>query len=179
MKKTLCVFMGSKYGIPDDNQVISSILGNLINKNKYKLLYGGGNNGLMGVVSRAFYYSGGEVSAVTTNYFAESVKGNNVIPIKSLKKKTLLTRLQGLIDHGDVFVALPGGIGTLTEIVSVLQLNQLKEIKKPIYLVNYDGYFDKLLGFLSHQMRHGYIKKNHMNLHVFNNVLDLVKHLNQ
>ncbi len=176
-KKTVCAFLGSRHGFTDDNQIISSIMGNLLDKDKFKLLYGGGNNGLMGVISRAFFYSGGEVESVTTQYFADS--GSDVIPQNQLIKPDLMSRLRALIKHGDFFIVLPGGIGTLTELTMVLQLNKLEEMDKPIYIINYKGYYNKLLDFITHQKQNGYLKgKDKFNMHVYSDVLELVNHLN-
>lgn len=176
-KKVIAVFLGARSGFTNDNKIVASIIGNTLSKKKFKMLYGGGDSGLMGVISSAFYYSGGEVEGVTVDYFVKNIKRSN--PIKLTVETDLISRLTKMIHKADIFLILPGGIGTLTELTLVLQLNELEEIDKPVYLMNYNHYYDLLLQLFNEQVKKGYL--NHQakfNLKVFTNPIALINHLN-
>ena len=176
-KKNIAVFLGARPGFTDENKIIASVIGNTLSKKKYKMLYGGGHSGLMGVISSAFYYSGGEVEGVTVDYFVKNIKNGK--PIKLTVEDDLISRLTKIIKQADLFLILPGGIGTLTELTMVLQLNELEEMNKPVYLMNYNGYYNRLLELFYEQISKGYLnKKAKFNLNVFNDPISLIQHLN-
>ena len=132
-------------------------LGKSIAKNELGLVYGGGSLGLMGETARSVLEAGGHVTGI--------------IPDFLVKRERMLTDVQQLIvtqdmherkmtmfEHSSGFVALPGGIGTLEELVEVSTWAQLDQHDKPIILANIDGYWNPLIELISHMREELFIR---------------------
>jgi len=139
----LCVFCGSKKGINPIFEKSTILLGKIIATNKIKLIYGGGQEGLVGAISKSVINHGGCVEGVIPNFF--SIPPVKTRSLKITIVKSMNERKKKLINISDVFCILPGGIGTLDEFFEIITLRQLKKLNKPIILVNWDGYWNKLL----------------------------------
>ena len=116
----------------------------------HRLIYGAGNSGMMGAVSDALIEGGGEAIGVTPQFFvlAEETRDDLTEVVIS---DDMSTRRSWMIDHGDAFIALPGGMGTLDEITEVMtyrRLGLLGEMYKPIMVYNVNGYYDRFFDFL-------------------------------
>lgn len=119
-------------------------LGRLLAQAGHTLLYGGSNLGLMGTVSSAALAEGGNVVGVIPTFFSEDIILSQ--PVTQLVRvASLAERKAYLIAHSDAFIALPGGIGTLDEVSEVMVANQLRQLDKPMLLLNIDGYYDAFL----------------------------------
>jgi uncharacterized protein (TIGR00730 family) len=160
MIKNICVFCGSSSGEGSlyKQQAVKLVI--LLAKNNIRLVYGGGNIGLMGVIADTMLVAGGEVIGVIPEHIKKIEVAHNSLTemhvVKSMdERKTLMTKLS------DAFIAMPGGYGTLDELFEVLSLNQLSIISKPCGILNVDGYFNHLLKYLDHGVEEKFIRQAH------------------
>ena len=116
----------------------------------HTLIYGAGNSGMMGAVSDALIEGGGEAIGVTPRFFilAEETRDDLAEVVIS---DDMSTRRSWMIDNGDAFIALPGGMGTLDEITEVMtykRLGLLGKVNKPVMIYNVNCYYDRFFSFL-------------------------------
>ena len=132
-------------------------LGHRLALGGHTLLYGGSNLGLMGVVSSAALQEGGRVVGVIPTLFSEEIIRSQ--PVTELVRvRSMAERKEYIIARSDAFVALPGGIGTLDEVLEVMVANQLKQIDKPMYLLNLDGFYNLFLEQLRQMHQMGFVR---------------------
>jgi hypothetical protein len=121
------------------------------------LVYGGGCIGLMGEVATITAEHGGEVVGVITHKFVAHEQANEncdeLIVVNTMQERRTL-----MMNRGDAFIILPGGIGTYEEFFEVLVGRQINDHTKPIGIVNVDGYFDPLLKMLEHGIEHNFMR---------------------
>lgn len=157
--KTVCVYCGSGPGTNPRFVEAAVAFGKTLAEDGIRLVYGGGSIGLMGAVAKSVLDHGGAVTGI--------------IPKFLTKRENALKRVQELIvtpdmherkrlmfEHSDAFVALPGGIGTLEELVEQLTWQQLGRHSKPILLANIDGFWEPLLALLAHMRETEFIRPN-------------------
>ena len=133
-------------------------LGKLIAELDYRLVYGGGRVGLMGCVADGCIGAGGQVRGVITDKLMQievAHEGLESLEITS----SMSDRRNRMIEDSDVFIVLPGGVGTLDELFEVLALTDLEYHQKRVGLLNTFGYYDQLLAFLDHATKEGFIAK--------------------
>lgn len=116
----------------------------------HTLIYGAGNSGMMGAVSDALIEGGGEAIGVTPRFFilAEETRDDLTEVVIS---DDMSTRRNWMIENGDAYIALPGGMGTLDEITEVMtykRLGLLGKVNKPVMIYNVNGYYDRFFSFL-------------------------------
>lgn len=158
--KSLCVFCGANPGNSPIYAEAATALGRLMAKNKIRLVYGGGNVGLMGTIADAVLAGGGQViGVIPESLVAKEVAHRGVTELKVVK--TMHERKQLMCNESDAFVAMAGGFGTLDEICEILTWNQLGIIAKPTALLNVNGYFDPFVKFLGSCVKEGFIKEPH------------------
>ncbi|MFL5240105.1 MAG: TIGR00730 family Rossman fold protein [Rhizomicrobium sp.] len=145
-KKTACVFCGSSVGRNPSHLETARRSGELIGRKGCRMVYGGGASGMMGEVARAALTAGAEVIGVRPSPLdhLERPQGG----IEMIHTPDLFERKQRMIGMSDVFLVLPGGLGTLDEFFEVITTAQLGMHEKPVILVNTDAYFDPLLALL-------------------------------
>ena len=146
--KKICVFCGSQVG----NQFFfekSRSLGEELALRGLTLIYGGGNQGLMGAVASGCHEKSGDVIAVIPT-FLNQVENPKNHPYEKRVVKTLFERKKEMVEIADGFIALPGGIGTLDEITEVLALLQLRQLAKPIGFLDLNGFYTPLFAMLKH-----------------------------
>jgi len=127
-------------------------------------VYGGGDVGLMGVAARAALENGGEVIGIIPRGLKEREQGLEELS-ELIITETLRERKGLMFERSDMFVALPGGFGTLEEVVETLTLRQLRYHDKPIIFLNVAGYFDPLLQFFDHAVAEGFVHPAHLKLY--------------
>ncbi|QLQ78462.1 hypothetical protein HG537_0A07090 [Torulaspora globosa] len=181
---SVCVYCGSSFGNDSKYSDQAKALGELLYKLKWRLVYGGGSTGLMGMIAQSAMGPGcdGKVLGIIPNALVakereccddadvnaklkESVdnhKGST--PISSKYGETCVvpdmhTRKRKMAEESDAFVAMPGGYGTLEEIMECITWSQLGIHGKPIVLFNIDGFYDRLLEFIGHSIKEGFISK--------------------
>ena len=158
MKPTfsLCVYCGSRMGESTAYAHAAQAVGTWIGKHQGQLIYGGGNNGLMGVVAQATAQAGGRVVGVIPQALVDKEVARRECD-ELFVVQTMHERKQMMAERADAFLAIPGGIGTLEELFEVWSWRQLGYHHKPIGILSVEGYFDGLIGFLSHATERGFI----------------------
>lgn len=144
---TICVYCGSRAGSRPEYRSAAEALGRAIGLRGWRLVYGGGNVGLMGVVADAALAAGARVCGVIPDSLMRREVGHRGLD-ELLVVDTMHERKQAMAERADAFVAMPGGIGTLEEFFEVWTWRQLAYHQRPIALLNTVGYWDALLGFL-------------------------------
>ena len=153
----IAVFCGSS--MPRNKEIVeaAAVLGRRIAQDGHTLVYGGSNLGLMGIVSGAALEAGGRVVGVIPTFFSDDIIHSQ--PVSELVRvRTLAERKEYLIAHSDAFVALPGGIGTLDEVLEVMVANQLHHLGKPMILLNLGGYYNPFLAQLDAMRAEGLLR---------------------
>lgn len=144
MRPTICVYCGSGKGLNPRFAEAARILGKSMAEAGIGLVYGGGSNGLMGEVARSVLAHGGHVTGIMPENLIEIEP-----PLREVQELRLVASLHErkwqMFQRSDAFVALPGGIGTLEELVEQLTWVQLGHHRKPVVIVNIDGYWEPLL----------------------------------
>ena len=153
---SVCVYCGSRNGIQPEYADVARQVGTWIGQHNGQLVYGGGNNGLMGLVAQATADAGGRVVGIIPK--ALQTKENTRTACTELHVvDTMHERKHMMAERADVFLALPGGIGTFEEFFEVWTWRQLGYHDKPVGLLNLNGYYDGLLSFLSSVVSHRFM----------------------
>jgi uncharacterized protein (TIGR00730 family) len=159
MTKSLCVFCGSQHGADRRFRAAAMRLGELVAGAGLKLIYGGGRVGLMGAVADAAMAAGGEVLGLIPARLLEREVGHRAIT-ELIVARDMFDRKDQMIARADAFVVLPGGLGTLDELLEVVTLRQLGYHNKPIVLVNLAGYWDPLVALVDQVITNGFAAPN-------------------
>ena len=155
--RKICVFAGSSSGKNQNYKLISNELGQLIAKQNFHLFYGGGNTGLMGAVADSCLEAGGKVTGVIPKFLCDiEVDHKGLTDI--IMTNTMHERKSIMYDKASVFIALPGGIGTLEELMEVLTWKQLRQIKSKILIVNTDNYWENLFKLFDDLVNNEFMK---------------------
>ena len=132
------------------------MVGQWIGKHQGQLVYGGGNNGLMGLVAKATADAGGRVVGIIPKAL-QSHENTRTACDEVHVVDTMHERKRMMAERADVFLALPGGIGTFEEFFEVWTWRQLGYHDKPVGLLNTEGYYDGLLSFAQHSVTQGFL----------------------
>ncbi len=160
---SLCVYCGSRPGKLESFTQTAKAVGEWIGQHKGQLVYGGGNNGLMGIVAASTQQAGGRVVGIIPHALAEMELARDDCDEFYLVDN-MHQRKQMMAERADAFLALPGGIGTFEEFFEVWTWRQLGYHNKPIGLLNVDGYYDGLLTFMRTTVNDGFVSDWQMNL---------------
>jgi uncharacterized protein (TIGR00730 family) len=155
--RTVCVYCGSGPGTEPAYMAAAREFGRLLAADGVGLVYGGGSRGLMGAVATSVLDHGGHVTGIIPE-FLESREHTLRRAQEVIVTPDMHVRKQTMFDKADAFVALPGGIGTLEELVEQLTWAQLGRHKKPILIVNIAGFWDPLCVLLEHMRRTQFIR---------------------
>ncbi|XP_042444816.1 cytokinin riboside 5'-monophosphate phosphoribohydrolase LOG1-like [Zingiber officinale] len=176
----VCVFCGSSPGKRNSYQDAAVELGKELVARKVDLVYGGGSVGLMGLVAEAVHSGGGHVIGIIprTLMRAELTGEQRFGEVKSVAN--MHQRKAEMARHSDAFIALPGGYGTLEELLETISFAQLGIHRKPVGLLNVDGYYNSLLAFIDKAVEDGFIQPFQRHLFVSApNANDLVQKLEE
>jgi len=147
----LCVYCGSSPGTDPAFVEAAHTFGKILAENNIRLVYGGGSAGLMGALADAVLKHGGEITGIIPEFLTKRERPQARQHAQELiVTRDMHERKRKMFDMADAFVALPGGIGTLEELVEQLTWAQLGRHKKPILLANIKGYWDPLLTLIDH-----------------------------
>ena len=157
--KTVCVYCGSSAGTDPALLTAAEFLGRAMAEERIGLVYGGGNNGLMGAIARTVLSAGGHVTGIIPDFLQrrenmlDGVQEMIVVPDMHTRKRLMFER-------SDAFVALPGGIGTLEELVEQMTWVQLERHTKPVLIADIGGFWKPLLSLFAHMRTFGFVRSD-------------------
>ena len=160
---SVCVYCGSRPGVSPEFAAMAQLVGRWIGTHGGQLVYGGGKNGLMGIVAEATLEAGGRVVGVIPKALVEKEWANHQCSELHVVE-TMHERKRLMAEHADAFLALPGGIGTFEEFFEVWTWRQLGYHDKPVGLLNMAGYYDALVAFLQSTVQQGFMGDWQMDL---------------
>jgi uncharacterized protein (TIGR00730 family) len=150
MAKLLCVYCSSSANLDPKYYAAGEQLGRDLVARGWGLIYGGGNAGLMGSVARSVKEAGGHVVGIIPDFMIERElafrAADELVTVATMRERKRL-----MAERADAFVTLPGGIGTLEELTEIMTERYLNLTRKPVVLVNQDGFYDDLIRFF-HRM---------------------------
>ena len=175
MIKSVAIYCGSSNHVSNIYKNEAKKVGSLLAKHKIKLIYGGGNMGLMGILANSALDNGGDVYGVITEHLIDIEKKNK--SLNNLKiVKTMHQRKMEMFNQADCFIIFPGGIGTLEEFFEVYSWKQLRLHKKPIYIYNLNNFWNELLSLIDRLIDEDFAGENMKEAYkVINNYDDLTK----
>jgi uncharacterized protein (TIGR00730 family) len=163
MPKLLCVYCSSSDRLDPKYGAAATELGRELVRRGWGLVYGGGRTGLMGSVARAVKQEGGRVIGVIPEFMKVKElaydEADELVTVVTMRERKLLMETRA-----DAFVALPGGFGTLEEIMEILTLRQLEVVRKPCVFLNQDGFYDDLLRLFDRMLAERFFKPSNMDL---------------
>ncbi|HEY2032407.1 MAG TPA: TIGR00730 family Rossman fold protein [Rhizomicrobium sp.] len=163
-KRTICVFCGSSMGSSEAFAEAARETGRLIAARGHVLLFGGGGLGLMGITARAARDGGAPVTGILPDFLRHLepplAQGETVRVVPDLFR-----RKDDMMASSDAFIILPGGMGTLDEFFEVVTSAQLSVHRKPIVLINTNGYYAPLIALIEHVVREGFAKPASLELY--------------
>ena len=147
--KAVCVYCGSGPGNNPKFVESARTFGRILAENNIRLVYGGGSIGLMGALAESVIDHGGQVTGIIPDFLKAREmmfrRAQEIIVTRDMHERKRL-----MFERADAFVALPGGVGTLEELVEQMTWAQLGRHKKPILMVNVDRFWDPLCALLDH-----------------------------
>src|SRR5688572_11147387 len=161
--KLLCVYCASSDRLDPKYYAAAAELGREMVLRGWGLVYGGGKTGIMGAIARAVKENGGRVVGVIPEFMKVRelayAEADELVTVITMRERKLLMETRA-----DAFVALPGGWGTLEEILEILTLRQLDVVKKPCVLFNQDGFYNPLLELFQRMLTDRFFKPSNMDL---------------
>jgi uncharacterized protein (TIGR00730 family) len=155
--RRVCVYCGSNAGVHPDYAAAARDLAGVLAHHELELVYGGASKGLMGILADAMLEAGGAVHGVIPKLLEEKEIAHSRLTelhvVSSMhERKSMMAALS------DAFIAMPGGFGTLEELIEILTWGQLRFHDKPCGVLNVLGYFDRLLAYLDHASAEGFLR---------------------
>ncbi len=160
IKGNVCVFCASSANIDERYLADARELGNLLAQGGWRCVNGGGAVGLMGAVTDGTLDAGGEVTGVIPKFMVDNGWCYDRL-MDVVVTADMHQRKQMMSNMADAVIALPGGVGTLEELLETLTWRQLGLVKVPIIILNTRGYYDPLLAMLRHAIDEGFMKPSH------------------
>ena len=157
--KNICVFAGSSVGNRESYSKAAEKLAQAIIENGHRIVYGGGSNGLMGILGDVATEMDGHVTGVITEQLNAVEVGHKRLS-ELVVVKTMHDRKRIMAERSDSVICLPGGVGTWEEFFESLTWNQLGLQSKPIVLLNIEGYYSPLAEFVEHSVLEGFLPRS-------------------
>src|SRR5574343_1318044 len=160
---SVCVYCGSKPGNDPHFATVATEVGQWIGRHGGQLVYGGGRNGLMGIIADSTRAAGGRVVGIIPKALVErewAHEGCDELHIVD----TMHERKRMMMERADAFVALPGGIGTFEELFEVWAWRQLGYHDKPIGILSSQGYYERMMAFMAQVVEDGFMGEWQMDL---------------
>ena len=161
--KSIAVYCGASFGLDPKYADAARALARVLVEHNIGLVYGGGNVGLMGTIADEVLRLGGEATGVIPRALLEREVGHTGLT-RMFVVKDMHERKAMMADLSDGFIAMPGGMGTLEELFEMLTWSQLGIHAKPVGVLNVDGFYDGLVGFLGHLRGEGFVRAEHAGL---------------
>lgn len=171
----ITVYLGANEGNDPALRKAVEELGTWIGTSGNALVYGGSKSGLMGAIADSVLSAGGEVTGVEPQFFIENEFQHDGLT-KLIVTKDMSERKNKMIEMGDVFIAFPGGTGTLEEIAEVMSKVSLKHLDAPCILYNLNGFYNDLKALLNHMIEMGLSSKKRQEGIYFAESLEQIKH---
>ncbi len=159
----ICVFSGSSAATSPELLAMAERVGAMIAARHMGMIYGGGSTGMMGASASGAMTHGGTVHGIIPR-FLQNLEVVNEDISRLTVTENMHQRKQMMYEEADAFIVLPGGFGTMEEMIEVLTWCQLKVINKPIFIFNPDGYWDHMLAMFDHAATIGFIRPQHKSL---------------
>lgn len=163
MSKLICVYCSSSDRLDAKYYAAAEALGRALAARGWGLVYGGGKVGLMGALARTVKAGGGRVVGVIPQFMCDKElaydEADELVTVITMRERKMLMEARA-----DAFVALPGGWGTLEEIMEILTLRQLDVIRKPCVFLNQDGFYDELFRFFGKMVEARFNKPTNLSL---------------
>ena len=173
--KKISVFCGAHLGKSPEYEIAAEQIGKLMAEKNLEVIFGGGNVGLMKVVADTAIENGGKVTGITLRSLHEFELTNPIIN-ETIITNSLFERKEKFLDMSDAFIVLPGGVGSMDELLEVMVSNQLGGINKPVGLLNIDGYYDGFLEWLQRSVDDEFVSiENQKQVLVSNNAEELLE----
>ena len=162
--RNICVYCGSQQGRNNAYRQAAQTLGRAMAEAGIGLVYGGGTKGIMGAVADAVLSAGGRVTGIIPEFLMDKEASRHSLgQLSELHvTKDMHERKHMMFERSDAFVTLPGGIGTLEEIIEIMTWAQLGRHAKPMVLANIEGFWDPLNSLLAHMAGEGFIHTAHL-----------------
>lgn len=161
--RRVCVYCGSNTGVRPEYAAAAKQLADVLVRHELELVYGGADKGIMGIIADAVLEQGGKVHGVIPRMLTEKELAHQGLTelhvVASMHaRKTMMAALS------DGFIAMPGGYGTLEEIIEIVTWGQLRFHDKPCGLLNINGFFDHLLAYLDHANTEGFLRRENRDM---------------
>lgn len=153
----ICVYCGSNTGVRPEYSQAAEDLADVLVRHEIELVYGGAHKGMMGVIADRVLQQGGNVHGVIPKMLLEKEIAHEGLT-KLHVVKSMHDRKSMMAALSDGFIALPGGYGTLEELIEIVTWGQLRFHDKPVGILNVKGYFDSLLQYLDHSVTEGFLR---------------------
>ena len=178
MSKKVCIFCGARTGNSPEIIEKTKELVALLAAQDYDLVYGGGNGGLMGLIADEFLAHGRKVIGIRPSILLSEENSHDGLT-EMISTEDMFERKKNMVDISDSFIALPGGVGTLDEILDVFTLNKIHAIHKPMALFDIDGFYQKFEELLDTFIKYEYLDESAMDLLIIEKeVKELVNRIN-
>lgn len=175
--KSVAVYCGHEFGSNPEYARAAARIGELLGQNKFQMVFGGGNVGLMGTVASAALNAGAHVVGVSTHDVVakqEPVHDEIEVDIVSGVNE----RKQKMYELSDAFIILPGGIGTLNELTDIMTMQQIGESQKPLFFLNTAKFWDAFGNLFVHMQQEGFIESiDDYNMHSAQTPEELIKQI--
>jgi len=175
--ETICIFAGSSVGNRKIYTETAKDLAASIIDHGYKIVFGGGSNGLMGILADSAIDAGGHITGIITEQLNNIEVGHKGLS-ELVIVETMHDRKKEMAERSDAVVCLPGGVGTWEEFFESLTWNQLGLQSKPIILLNLDDYYSLLSEFVEHSVAEGFLPRSTANELIFvNSIAEAIEQL--
>jgi len=160
MIKSICVYCGANPGAATEYAETARAVGAELARQDIRLVYGGGHVGLMGIVADACIEAGGQVTGIIPDFLNEKEVAHphvrDLRVVSSMHERKLM-----MAEESEAFITLPGGIGSMEELFEIWTWSQLGRHRKPVGVLNVNGYYDKLFEFIDHMTGEGFLQDKH------------------
>ncbi|CCV63906.1 conserved hypothetical protein [Alteracholeplasma palmae J233] len=167
----IVIYCGASLGNDSIYEKETRKIGKWISSNQYKLVYGGGKAGLMGVIADTVLENGGKVIGVMPKFLIEREIMHKGLT-ENFETNTMTERKNKMIELGDIYIALPGGPGTLEEISEVVSWARIGQNNNPCIFWNVDGYYNDLKSFYLTMVEKGFLTQSDFDKILFTNSID-------
>lgn len=159
MIQSLCIYCASSSNIEQSYKDLAAVAGRFCADNNIEVVYGGGHLGLMGIVADCALAQVGRVVGVIPEFLTKLEVAHKGLSEMHLTQ-TMQERQSKMAELSDAFLILPGGLGTLAEFFEIVTWKSLKLHNKPIFVLNYDGYWDSLIEMLQQARDEGFMRQD-------------------